>query len=139
MTMQTIAALVVAGGRGERAGPHADGPKQFRRIGGVAVLLHTLRHFAAHPRISHLVLVGHADDRERIDDLLAGSDLGERVELVDGGPSRQASVANGLQALAKRAPDAVLIHDAVRPFVEAPLIDRVIDAIEFPSSPLPIR
>ena len=138
MTMQTIAALVVAGGRGERAGPHADGPKQFRRIGGVAVLLHTLRHFAAHPRISDIVLVGHADDRERIDDLLAGSDLGERVELVDGGPSRQASVANGLQALAKRAPDAVLIHDAVRPFVEAPLIDRVIDAIEIGVGALPV-
>lgn len=135
---QRVAALVVAGGRGERAGPHADGPKQFRRIGGVAVLLRTLRLFAAHPRISDLILVGHAADRERIFDLLAGTDLSERVDLVDGGPSRQASVANGLQAMERRAPDAVLIHDAVRPFVDAALIDRVIAAIEPSAGALPV-
>ncbi|MCK5931802.1 MAG: bifunctional 2-C-methyl-D-erythritol 4-phosphate cytidylyltransferase/2-C-methyl-D-erythritol 2,4-cyclodiphosphate synthase [Fulvimarina manganoxydans] len=135
---QRVAALVVAGGRGERAGPHADGPKQFRRIGGVAVLLRTLRLFAAHPRISDLILVGHAEDRERIFDLLAGTDLSERVDLVDGGPSRQASVANGLQAMERRAPDAVLIHDAVRPFVDAALIDRVIAAIEPSAGALPV-
>ncbi|MEE2952514.1 MAG: bifunctional 2-C-methyl-D-erythritol 4-phosphate cytidylyltransferase/2-C-methyl-D-erythritol 2,4-cyclodiphosphate synthase [Pseudomonadota bacterium] len=138
MMFQRVAALVVAGGRGERAGPHADGPKQFRRIGGVAVLLRTLRLFAAHPRISDLILVGHAEDRERIFDLLAGTDLSERVDLVDGGPSRQASVANGLQAMERRAPDAVLIHDAVRPFVDAALIDRVIAAIEPSAGALPV-
>ncbi len=116
-----VHALIVAGGRGVRAG---DGvPKQYRSLGGVAVLRHSVETFLAHPHVAAVRVVIHPDDRDRYAAAVAGLDL---PAPVVGGDTRQRSVLNGLAAL-----DAthVLIHDAARPFVTEAMIDRVIEAL----------
>lgn len=120
----TIAAVIVAAGRGERAGASAEGPKQYRRIAGTAVLARTLGVFIRHPSIARIVVVIHRDD-----DALFAAAVGElpvHVITVHGGATRQQSTLLGLRALAGTAPDVVLIHDGVRPFVDGATIDRVI-------------
>lgn len=128
-------AIIVAAGRGERAGGSVDGPKQYRPVGGVPVLRRTVDVFLGHPGLRRVVIVVHPDDG----DLLARA-LGERrhdVLVVHGGPTRQASVRLGLEALAGDAPAFVLIHDAVRPFADAALINRTIAAVDAASGAIP--
>lgn len=126
----TIAALIVAAGRGTRvAGPT---PKQYRRLAGRSVLSRTLEPFLAHPGIDIVQTVTHADDAEAFD--AVRSELGAvfRPKLppaVPGRAMRQQSVLEGLLALARLAPvpSLVLIHDGARPFVDAALIGRAIE------------
>jgi len=118
--------VVVAAGRGERAGNSADGPKQYRPIGGKAVIWHTLSAFLGHPRIGRIVVAIHADDAALFEKAAGASST--KVSTVIGGETRQASTLAALRALSNDAPSVVLIHDAVRPFADAGLIDRVIDA-----------
>ena len=129
-----VAVVIVAAGRGERAG-QANGPKQYRRIGGKAVLAHTLEAFRAHPHIAHIVVVIHPDDHALFE--AAAGSLSGGVMLADGGRSRQQSVLYGLAALEPHRPDIVLIHDGVRPFVDPTLIDRVIAATSDETAALP--
>ncbi|KQZ96582.1 2-C-methyl-D-erythritol 4-phosphate cytidylyltransferase [Mesorhizobium sp. Root157] len=129
-----IAAVIVAAGRGERAG-QADGPKQYRNIGGRAVIAHTLETFLSHPRVDVVVVAIHADDRELFEQAV-GAHF-ERVITVVGGPTRQESVRLGLLALQDHAPAKVLIHDAVRPFADNDLVSRTIDAIGGSQGALP--
>ncbi len=121
-----VAVVIVAAGRGARAG-QANGPKQYQNIGGRAVIAHTLEMFLAHPRTGQIVVAIHADDHELFRQ--AAGTQAQRVTAVIGGPTRQESVRLGLLALKDHAPGQVLIHDAVRPFVDAELIDRTIAAI----------
>ena len=62
MNTGRIGVVIVAAGRGERAGQSADGPKQYRRIGGVPVIRRTLEAFLAHPAIAEVAVAIHADD-----------------------------------------------------------------------------
>ncbi|EAU42459.1 bifunctional 2-C-methyl-D-erythritol 4-phosphate cytidylyltransferase/2-C-methyl-D-erythritol 2,4-cyclodiphosphate synthase protein [Fulvimarina pelagi HTCC2506] len=125
MSIPKVAAIIVASGRGVRAGEHPEGAKQFRRIGGRPILAWTLERLLRHPKVGSVVLVANPDDAERTAATIAPfDDLGE-VRVVDGGATRQASVRNGLLALSEYPVDTVLIHDAVRPFLSADLIDRV--------------
>jgi 2-C-methyl-D-erythritol 4-phosphate cytidylyltransferase / 2-C-methyl-D-erythritol 2,4-cyclodiphosphate synthase len=121
---ETVAAVVVAAGRGERAG--ASLPKQYRSIGGEPMIRATLRAFLAHPRIDFVQPVINPNDRDSYQDAIAG--LKDLLPPVAGGVTRQASVRAGLEALASHNPGLVLIHDAARPFVSAALIDRAIGA-----------
>ena len=118
-----IAVVLVAAGRGERAGSPHEGPKQYRLIGGAPVMRHTLEAFLAHPAVGAVVAVIHPDDLELF--LRAAAGLEGRVRHVFGGPSRQASTLLGLQALAESRPEYVMIHDAVRPFVSTALLDEI--------------
>jgi len=121
---EPIAAVIVAAGRGERAG--ANIPKQYRPIGGEPMIRATLRAFLAHPRIDFVQPVINPNDRDTYQHAIAG--LEDLLPPVAGGATRQASVFAGLEALASRSPGLVLIHDAARPFVSAALIDRAIGA-----------
>ena len=122
--MGTVAAIVVAGGRGERAG--GDMPKQYRDIAGEPMIRPTLRAFLNHAQIALVQPVIHRDDESLY--RAATADLKKLPPPVPGGATRQASVRAGLEALARRAPELVLIHDAARPFVSGGLIDRAIAA-----------
>lgn len=124
----SVAALIVAAGRGSRARGAGEPPKQYALIGGAPVLARTLAAFAAHPSIDLIQVVIHPDDRESY--LAAVADAGAKLlPAVPGGASRQRSVLNGLEALAAHQPRAVLIHDAARPFVTPDIVDRVLSAL----------
>src|SRR5690606_6449769 len=131
----TIVALVVAAGRGERAG---DGglPKQYRPIAGVPLLARTLAALLAAPRIDRVVPVIGEDQRALYEGL--GLDDPRLAAPVIGGETRQVSVLKGLEALAADAPGLVLIHDGARPFVETAVIDSVIAALDDADGALPV-
>jgi 2-C-methyl-D-erythritol 4-phosphate cytidylyltransferase / 2-C-methyl-D-erythritol 2,4-cyclodiphosphate synthase len=119
-----VAAVIVAAGRGYRAG--GEMPKQYRQIGGEPVIRAALAAFAGHPQIDAVQPVIHGDDEAQFRAATAG--LARLRTPVPGGESRQASVRAGLEALRGTAPDIVLIHDAARPFVSDALIARAIAA-----------
>ncbi len=114
-------ALIVAAGRGERAG--LDLPKQFADLGGKAVLRWSAEALLAHPACVGLTVVVAPDAVARA--LAEAALSGLAVTLVPGGTERQQSVAAGLAALDDRAA-LVLVHDAARPGVDAAVIDRLL-------------
>jgi 2-C-methyl-D-erythritol 4-phosphate cytidylyltransferase/2-C-methyl-D-erythritol 2,4-cyclodiphosphate synthase len=132
---RSVAVVIVAAGRGERAGHLTDGPKQYRKIGGRAVISHTLEAFATHPGVDRVVVAIHPEDEDLFPGVVDG--IPGKITAVTGGPTRQASTRLGLLALQPHRPDAVLIHDAVRPFADHELIARVIDAITEEAGVLP--
>ncbi|WP_424943175.1 2-C-methyl-D-erythritol 4-phosphate cytidylyltransferase [Aliiroseovarius crassostreae] len=121
MKTQKIAALIVAAGRGTRAGGGV--PKQWRALGEARVADATVARFRDHPRMGQICLVVHPDDHAIAADI-------EGVTLVHGRASRDGSVQAGLEALEPDAPDLVLIHDVARPLVSDRVIDAVIDALD---------
>src|SRR5664279_1156727 len=121
--MAGVAAVIVAAGRGLRAG--ADMPKQFRQIGGAPMIRRSLLMFVEHAKVGAVQTVIHQDDVAMFQSSVAGLDV---LPPVFGGATRQASVRAGLEALNARPPDIVLIHDAARPFASAELIARAIAA-----------
>src|SRR5436190_1460231 len=118
-----VAAVVVAGGRGLRAG--GDLPKQYRELLGEPVLRLSVAALAEHSGISLVQAVIHQDDAALFK--AASADLA-LLPPVCGGASRQASVCAGLEALEPHRPDVVLVHDAARPFLSDALITRAIAA-----------
>jgi 2-C-methyl-D-erythritol 4-phosphate cytidylyltransferase/2-C-methyl-D-erythritol 2,4-cyclodiphosphate synthase len=125
-------ALVLAAGRGIRFGGTL--PKQYLPLGGSSVLRHAVTAFAAHPRIDGIQLVIRPEDRAVCDAALAGIDL---LPAVAGGAERQDSVRLGLETLAPREPARVLIHDGARPFPDAAMIDRVLNALDRAPAAIP--
>lgn len=118
----TTAAIIVAAGRGTRAGGGV--PKQYRPLNGRRVLDWTLAAFQG-AAADHIVLVLHPDDREAWEEFST-----KPVILAAGGAERAASVLNGLTALEGRGVDKVLIHDAARPCVSAALIGDILNALD---------
>ncbi|MDO9488108.1 MAG: bifunctional 2-C-methyl-D-erythritol 4-phosphate cytidylyltransferase/2-C-methyl-D-erythritol 2,4-cyclodiphosphate synthase, partial [Sphingomonadaceae bacterium] len=122
-------ALIVAAGRGQRAGEGL--PKQYRPVGGQAVLRRTVQAFLDHPHVDGVQVVIHPDDRDLYEAAVSGLDL---PSPILGGATRQESVRRGLEAIDC---DIVLIHDAARAFVSAAVIDRVIGALETDEGAVP--
>ena len=118
----SIAAVIVAAGRGLRAG--GDVPKQWQALAGLPVIRHTVQAIRAVPGIGTIVVVIHPDDRDRAEAALPDT------KLVDGGATRDASVRAGLEALVAEAPDRVLIHDAARPAMPPAVALRVLAALD---------
>ena len=124
--------MIVAAGRGTRFG--GDVPKQYLPLGGGTVLRHAVAAFARHPPIAGVQVVIRAEDRAIFDTAVAGLGL---LPPVPGGAERQDLVRLGLEALAPHGPERVLIHDGARPFPDAGLIDRVIDALDRAPAAIP--
>lgn len=122
--MTDTVALIVAAGRGHRAGGGLA--KQFRLLAGQSVLRRSCATFLDHRRIDAVRAVIHPDDADLYAESTAGLEL---LSPVFGGATRQDSCRNGLESLAELAPRQVLIHDAARPFVDNATIDRVLDAL----------
>ncbi|MBI1261760.1 MAG: bifunctional 2-C-methyl-D-erythritol 4-phosphate cytidylyltransferase/2-C-methyl-D-erythritol 2,4-cyclodiphosphate synthase [Rhizobiales bacterium] len=123
--MKTVA-LIVAAGRGTRAGP--GGPKQYRQLLGQSVLHRSMAAFAQHEGIHHILPVIHAQDLDAF--AACCHDIEKRLEPVIGGETRQESVLAGLRALQELTPDLVLIHDGARPLIDQATISRVIEALK---------
>jgi 2-C-methyl-D-erythritol 4-phosphate cytidylyltransferase/2-C-methyl-D-erythritol 2,4-cyclodiphosphate synthase len=121
--MAIVAAVVVAAGRGERAGGGL--PKQYRTLGGVPVVRQVLDRFCGAAGIDFVQPVVAQSEVDRFLQATAGLRL---LAPVHGGATRQISVRAGLEALAPHRPDCVLVHDAARPFVSPDLLARAIEA-----------
>lgn len=102
--------------------------KQFIELDGVPILLLTLRKFASCPEVDEIVVAMRKLEAEAFESDLKQQDIGKRVRTVEGGEHRQYSVANALRSLDAAPDDVVLVHDAVRPFVDAETIVAVIQA-----------
>ena len=124
----STAALIVAAGRGTRAGEGL--PKQYRPVGGRTILARTLARFEATSCIDRIAVCIHPDDHELLHCSITEAGLARQITIVEGGAERAASVLRGLEALADDPPAKVLIHDAARPFVSARVIEAVVAALD---------
>jgi 2-C-methyl-D-erythritol 4-phosphate cytidylyltransferase/2-C-methyl-D-erythritol 2,4-cyclodiphosphate synthase len=132
MSGKTVA-LVVAAGSGSRAG--GDLPKQYRPIGGRALLAIALDHLR-HPRIDLVQAVIGEGQAQAYAEAVGTRAL---PPPLTGAATRQGSVRIGLEALAREGGVArVLIHDAARPFLPATVVDRLLDALEENSGAVPV-
>lgn len=128
-----VIAILPAAGLGTRmapAGKKVVPSKQFFEIEGAPILIHTLRVFARNRQVTHIIVALRRNEMERFARLLAKEKLGAKVELVEGGEHRQQSVANALASANAAPDDIVLVHDAVRPFVDDAIIASVITQVE---------
>jgi 2-C-methyl-D-erythritol 4-phosphate cytidylyltransferase/2-C-methyl-D-erythritol 2,4-cyclodiphosphate synthase len=125
-----VAAIIVAGGSGTRAG--AGPAKQFRRLAGRTVLERSLELFTDHPAIFAVQPVLPADAGVQI-----GNPRTHCLAAVAGGSTRQLSVRAGLAALSSSPPDCVLIHDAARPLASRALVDRAINTLAHSAAAIP--
>jgi len=127
VTTPSVAAIVVAGGSGERLG--REGGKQLAIVAGLPVLSWTLKALAEEPEIDLIVVVTHP---ERVAEyrVLAVEPLGLSVPVVfaPGGESRQASVASGL-ALVPESADVVIVQDGARPLLTPALVAQALAAL----------
>ncbi|TYB48359.1 2-C-methyl-D-erythritol 4-phosphate cytidylyltransferase [Actinomadura chibensis] len=125
--MATTVAVVLAGGVGARMG--AGRPKQLIEVGGRPILAHAIAAFDAHPGIDEVLVVmaaGHLREAAAI-----AAPFRKTSGVVEGGDTRTASTVAALRRLDGRPDDVrVLFHDAARPFVDAPVIDRVLAALD---------
>ncbi|OJV09996.1 MAG: bifunctional 2-C-methyl-D-erythritol 4-phosphate cytidylyltransferase/2-C-methyl-D-erythritol 2,4-cyclodiphosphate synthase [Bosea sp. 67-29] len=123
-----VAALIVAAGRGLRAG--GDRPKQYRLVEGRPVLARALMPFLADAAIDRVAVVIGEGDEQRYADAVEGLDATRLARPVTGGATRQASVRLGLRALARDGfRGIVLVHDAARPFVSPAQIGGAVQAL----------
>jgi len=104
----------------------AETPKQFLELDGTPIVIHSVRRIASCPLVTDIILATRADVVATLEERVRAERLSQPVRVVRGGDSRQESVA---QALAHVPDDAeiVLVHDAVRPFVTAAQVARVIE------------
>lgn len=123
-----FAAMIVAGGSGERLG----GKKQFWSLGGQAVYAWSLERLARHPEIATVILVVPNEDRLRLQE-----ELGAGVLVVAGGAERFESVQAGLNAVPPGI-DRVLVHDAARPGLSEALLARVLVAAREHPAVIPV-
>jgi 2-C-methyl-D-erythritol 4-phosphate cytidylyltransferase len=115
----TVSAIITCAGRGVRFGSN----KLLVRMGGVTVLEKTVREFV-HPAVDEIIVTIAPENRQEYEHILIEK-AGLPVTLVDGGEERFISAMNGLQAAAG---SLIMVHDGVRPFVNAELITRVLEA-----------
>lgn len=120
MSPPRTAAIIVAAGKGERAG--GDVPKQFASLAGRPMLAHSYAALSAHPAIDDVIVVIAAGQED-----VLRSAVGEARHVI-GGATRRDSVLAGLAAV--EGADRVLIHDAARPFLSAAVIDRLLAALD---------
>jgi 2-C-methyl-D-erythritol 4-phosphate cytidylyltransferase len=136
-----VFAIIPAAGLGTRMAPvpagdkakKAQPSKQFTELGGTPILVHTLRKFAGVNAINEIWIALRENEIEGFRSRLqkeAKDVLKKKVNFVVGGEHRQQSVANALSAISGSPDDIVLVHDAVRPFVTAEVIEEVISAAE---------
>jgi 2-C-methyl-D-erythritol 4-phosphate cytidylyltransferase len=104
-------------------------PKQFLALDGVPILIHSLRAFASVTRVTAICVAVRKSEMERVQAQIAEYGFAGKVRVVEGGDNRQESVSHALASLAAEPDDIVLVHDAVRPLIDAATIDRTIDAV----------
>ena len=127
-----IFVILPAAGLGTRMA-HKTAAKQFLSLGGVPIVIRSVQAFLALPEIAAVTLAVRSPELPRVREMVAEHlpGMGSRVNVVEGGETRQDSVGRGLASLdAATDDDIILVHDAVRPLIEANYIRQVIAAAE---------
>jgi 2-C-methyl-D-erythritol 4-phosphate cytidylyltransferase len=109
------------------AAPKTAPSKQFIELAGEPIVIHTLRKFVAHPRVTDIYLALRKSEGDNFRPRIERENFSKPVHIVEGGEHRQDSVCNAMKAVAANEDDVVLVHDAVRPFVDSAIISSVID------------
>ena len=122
----TIAAVILASGSGERFGDST--PKQFMKLAGLPVLVHTLQAFQTFTPITRVVVVTTQSHVEVVWELVAAHSLDKVTKVVIGGVTRQESSRIGLECCQGEA-EYVLVHDGVRPFIGGDVLQRLVDSV----------
>src|SRR5487761_882735 len=122
-----VSVILPAAGLGTRMGREKAGTsrKQFMLLEGAPILIHTIRKFLRSPSVSEIVVALRPEDQDWAHGLIHQERPSRPVRFVEGGDSRQQSVENALASLAPDT-DLVVVHDAVRPFIDFELIEKVI-------------
>lgn len=119
-------AIILASGTGSRF--QDSHPKQFMKLSGLPVIVHTLKTFQSSSLIKSIVVVCHQDYLDHIWSLVSRYGLSKVEKAVVGGATRQESSRIGIECCGDEA-DHVLIHDSVRPFLTHKVIDDVVAAV----------
>ncbi len=126
--------VIPAAGLGTRMSAPASGlkskSKQFFELQGTPILIHTLRKFDECTRVDEIVVALRGNETAGFESLIAHEHFRKPIRVVEGGEHRQDSVANALRSLSAADDDIVLVHDAVRPFVDQETIIGVIEGVE---------
>jgi len=122
-----VTVILPAAGLGTRMGREKSGTsrKQFMLLEGAPILIHTIRKFLRCPSVTDIVVALRAEDMDWARGLIHQERPQKPVHVVEGGETRQQSVENALASLTP-APDLVAVHDAVRPFIDTELVERVV-------------
>uniref|UniRef100_A0A8C3K6E0 D-ribitol-5-phosphate cytidylyltransferase n=1 Tax=Calidris pygmaea TaxID=425635 RepID=A0A8C3K6E0_9CHAR len=128
-----VAAVLPAGGSGERLGGAT--PKQFCAVQGRPLVSYTVRAMERIDWISNIIVVVSPENIETMKSIIEKYGH-KRVTVVKGGITRHRSIFNGLKVFAEnefsshllQKPEVVIIHDAVRPFVEEDILSKVVMA-----------
>lgn len=126
-----VTALIFAGGTGQRMNARAK-PKQFLELHGKPIIVYTLEHFEIHSEIDNIVVVCIESWIQDFKKMLRQYSLEKVSQVVSGGIGGDKSIYNGLKALEGRClpDDIVLIHDGVRPLINAELISENISKVK---------
>ncbi|MGD0014416.1 MAG: 2-C-methyl-D-erythritol 4-phosphate cytidylyltransferase [Bryobacteraceae bacterium] len=124
------AVILPAAGLGTRMGRSTaersgTSRKQFMLLDGSPILLHTIRKFVASPPVNEIIVALRPEDLVWVGEMLRREGLSKPVRLVEGGSTRQESVYNALVSLPADT-GLVVVHDAVRPFIDLGTIEKVI-------------
>lgn len=128
-----VIVIIPAAGLGTRMAPPGKKTaitKQFFEISGTPILVHTLRVFARNRQVDKIIVALRKTEMQQFRARLERERIAEKVELVEGGEHRQDSVANALSGLKATPDDIVLVHDAVRPFVDDEIIGNIVREVE---------
>ena len=129
-----VIVIIPAAGLGTRMSAASSGPKsktkQFFELQGTPILFHTLRKFAGNGQVDEIVVALRKNETAGFLKQVEQEGFKKPIRVVEGGEHRQNSVGNALAALNAAADDIVLVHDAVRPFVDDETIGRVIAAMK---------
>src|SRR5271167_644402 len=125
-----VTVIIPAAGLGTRMARSAPdkghtGRKQFMMLEGSPILMHTIRKLAASPTVAEIVVALRHEDLEWAQELLQAERPSKPVRLVEGGETRQQSVENSLATLDPGTTELVAVHDAVRPFIELEILEKV--------------
>ncbi|MDR0983141.1 MAG: 2-C-methyl-D-erythritol 4-phosphate cytidylyltransferase [Culturomica sp.] len=124
--MKNNIAIILANGRGQRFG--GEQPKQFLKIGDRSVLEHSITAFQDHPEISEIIIVADKDFHDTIWESVKRLSFNKVSVVIEGGKERHHSSIAAINHIGLRDCN-ILIHDAVRPFVNREIIDNVIGAL----------
>ena len=118
-----ITAIIPSAGDGERFGEK----KQLKLLNGRPLIFHTIQPFVKSELINEIIVVVPKDNVSQLSREFKSSITSKKIEVVEGGETRQQSVYNGLR-ISDEESELICVHDGVRPFVTLPLIEKVIKA-----------